>query len=281
MSLSPFHGSPNVLFETRVRAVRRLSPGFVRLTLCGPSLDVFAPYGLDQRVKLLVPEDGYAAAFDFDGDVLPESQWRARWRALPEAERPAMRSYTTSGIRPAAREVDVDFYVHARPGPASGWAARAREGERVLLSGPDVRRSDPSYGIQWSPGRADRFLLVGDETAFPAIRNIMSSLGPSARVRAVLEVGDAADVAVMGEPRAGHEVTAHRRRDGSTGALTAAVDAWIAERGAEAAALGEGFYAWLATESTRVAGLRDRLRAAGVPPHRIHAQGYWHDRVRS
>ncbi|MGV9316086.1 siderophore-interacting protein [Streptomyces sp. NPDC003691] len=288
--MSPFQGSPNVLFETRVRAVRRLSPGFVRLTLHGPSLEIFAPYGLDQRVKLLVPGagtgsgegvgtgDGYADTFDSGGEVLREAQWRSRWRALPEAERPVMRSYTPSGIRPDAREVDLDVYVHASPGPASGWAAAAREGERVLLSGPDVRRSDPSYGIQWNPGSADRLLLVGDETAYPAIRNIVSGLGPAARVRAVLEVGDTADLAVMGECLAGHEVTVCPRTDGPTGGLTRAVEAWVEEQGAEAAALGERFYAWLATESKRVAGLRDLLRAAGVAPDRVHAQGYWHDR---
>ncbi|MFE0424166.1 siderophore-interacting protein [Streptomyces sp. NPDC058953] len=280
--MSPFHSSPNALFDTRVRAVRRLSPGFVRITLSGPSLDLFAPYGLDQRVKLLVPgDDGYPAAFDSDGEVVPEARWRARWRALPEAERPVMRSYTPSGIRPTAREVDLDVYVHARPGPASGWAASAREGERVLLSGPDVRRDDPAYGIQWNPGPAGRVLLVGDETAFPAIRNILSALGPSTHVWAVLEVGDEADLVVMGESLTGHEATVLRRVDGTAAALPTAVDAWIEERGTEAAALGEGFYAWLATESTRVAGLRDRLRAAGVAPGRVHAQGYWHDRVRS
>ncbi|MET9964875.1 siderophore-interacting protein [Streptomyces sp. NPDC006356] len=279
--MSPsFHTSPNVLFETRVRTVRRLSPGFVRITLTGSRLDVFAPYGLDQRVKLLVPRDGYAETFD--EDVLHEPEWRARWRALPAAERPPMRSYTTCGVRPELLEVDLDFHVHARPGPASSWAVSAREGERVLLSGPDVRRLDRSRGIQWNPGPATHVLLAGDETAFPAIRNIVSALAPPVRAQVILEVGDTADVAVVGEGLEGHDMTVCQRgMDGSTGVLVRAVDAWARTHGADAAARGEGFYAWLATESTRVARLRDRLRDAGVSPDRVHAQGYWHDRVRA
>ncbi|AZK97644.1 MULTISPECIES: siderophore-interacting protein [Streptomyces] len=279
--MSPsFDTSPNVLFETRIRTVRRLSPGFVRLTLTGPGLAAFAPYGLDQRVKLLVPNGGYPAVFD--EDLLTEARWRRRWRDLPAAERPVMRSYTTSGVRPGLREVDLDFYAHTRPGPASAWALSAREGERVLLSGPDARRGKPSYGVQWEPGPATRVLIAGDETAFPAIRNIVSTLGGSVGADIFLEVGDGADAVAACEGLDGRSPTVRRRTAGDpSGPLFGEIDAWIRSYGAEAAALGTGFYAWLATESTRVARLRDRLRDAGIASDRLHAQGYWHDRVRT
>ena len=42
-----FRTSPNVLFATVVTRVVRISPGFVRVTVTGPDLGVFAPYGLD------------------------------------------------------------------------------------------------------------------------------------------------------------------------------------------------------------------------------------------
>ncbi|NJQ05712.1 siderophore-interacting protein [Streptomyces lonarensis] len=279
-----FHASPNVLFVTRVSEVRRLSPGFVRLTLAGEGLVHFAPHGLDQRVKLLVPRDaGFPSALV--EDLLHEPRWRERRREVPEEVRPPMRSYTPSAVRPDRAEVDLDVHVHAGAGPASAWAAAARPGAPALLSGPDVRRGAPMHGIQWEPGPGvRRVLLAADETAYPAVRNIAAATAgvPGLRREVLLEAGDPRDAAALRAELPGVGVTVVIRGEQERGgaALAREADAWAARSAADAARLGEGFYAWLATESTWVAGIRDALRAAGVPPHRIHAQGYWHDRER-
>ncbi|MDA2812658.1 siderophore-interacting protein [Nocardiopsis sp. RSe5-2] len=287
-----FTASPNVLFDTRVCAVRRLSPGFVRLTLTGPRLGLFGPYGLDQRIKILVPEgpvpDVLDATADGDG-LLTEAEWRSRWRSLPVGERPLLRSYTVAGVRPDDREVDIDFYLHSAPGPASALAASALGGERVLLSGPDVRRGRPDHGIQWRPGPAKRVLIAGDEAAFPAIRAVLASLGPSVRADVVVEAADPADVSVAGVDavagvageRHGATVVLRTPDSGHGGPLADAVAAWAREHAPGTAALGSGFYAWTAAESTRVARIRDLLRGAGIAPDRIHAQGYWNARGRT
>ncbi|WP_017539659.1 siderophore-interacting protein [Nocardiopsis halophila] len=275
-----FTASPNVLFDTRVCAVRRPSPGFVRLTLTGPALDRFGPYGLDQRIKILVPPDGRIPE-GLGGGLPSEAEWRARWRALPAPERPLMRSYTVAGVRPGDREVDVDFYLHDHPGPASALAVAARGGERVLLSGPDVRRGRPGHGIQWDPGPAGHVLIAGDEAAYPAIRGILASLAPSVRAEVVVEAGDPADAAWVARARPGCAPTVVPRAGEEPGApLQQAIEAWAHGHGAAAAALGADFYAWTAAESTRVARMRDRLRAAGIAPGRIHAQGYWNAKGR-
>ncbi|WP_017595836.1 siderophore-interacting protein [Nocardiopsis potens] len=288
--MAPFQDSPNVLFAARVCAVRRPSPGFARLTLTGPHLDRFGAYGLDQRIKILMPSGPLPEALDTGGEPLGEADWRARLRSLPAAERPAMRSYTVAAARPADREVDIDFYLHSPPGPAGELAARARGGERLLLSGPDAARGRPCHGIQWHPGPAARVLLAGDETAFPAIRNILASLDPAVRAEVIVEAGDPADAAWPAEGRPGAEPTAVLRTGGRPGAaggegpngpLRAAVEAWSLSHGGEAAALGTGFYAWLAAESTAVARMRDRLRGAGIAPDRVHAQGYWNAKGRT
>ncbi|WP_224386201.1 siderophore-interacting protein [Pseudonocardia sp. ICBG1293] len=149
--MTAFAGSPNVLFAARVLAVGVLSPGFRRIVLGGPALSRFAPHGRDQRIKLLVPpDDGYPAVLE---PGLVEHEWRARLRALPAQIRPVMRSYTPAAVRPDRGEVDLDVFGHARPGPASAWAAAARPGDAVLLSGPDARRGNPDHGVQWPPGR--------------------------------------------------------------------------------------------------------------------------------
>ncbi|GAA4690487.1 hypothetical protein GCM10023215_29000 [Pseudonocardia yuanmonensis] len=195
-----FDTSPNVLFETRVAAVERLSPGFVRLTLHGPQLAHFAAHGPDQRIKLLVPQGEYPTAFDPRTEPVPEREWRATWRDLPDAGRPVLRSYTPSAVRWPQREIDVDVFVHARPGPASRWAAAARIGERLLVSGPDVRRGRADHGVQWHPGAAGTVLLVADEAALPALRAILASLGSETAGTALLEVGDPADAADLAGP---------------------------------------------------------------------------------
>nr|WP_209311513.1 siderophore-interacting protein [Streptomyces spiramenti] len=264
--------------------VRRLSPGFLRLTLGGPGLSHFAPHGLDQRVKLLVPgAEGVPAALA--EDLVHEPRWREAWRSLPEDTRPPMRSYTPSAVRPRAAEVDLDVYVHDRPGPASAWVAAVAPGAPALVSGPDVRRGAPGHGIQWDPGPAvRRVLLAGDETAFPAIRNIVAATAdtPGPRREVLLEAGDARDATALRAELPGAEVSVVIRGARERGGVPLAREAaaWADRSAAEAVCLGEGFYAWLATESTRVAGIRDVLRRAGVAPRRIHAQGYWHDRVR-
>ncbi|OLT02109.1 hypothetical protein BJF90_04950 [Pseudonocardia sp. CNS-004] len=169
------------LFRTSVRAVARVSPGFVRITVGGPQLRGFAVHGADQRVKIVVP-----GGADLGGaQPVAEGEWRARWRALPPTERPALRTYTVACAR--SDELDLDFFVHAEPGPASTWASRAEVGEELLVAGG---------GVQWRPGAARRVLIAGDEAAVPAIRAIVAGLAVEATV--LVAAADPADVLVPG-----------------------------------------------------------------------------------
>lgn len=123
----PFADSPNRLFAVTVARREQLSPAFVRLGLTGPGLDAFAPAGRDLRVKILLPgPEGHPASLV---DGLTEAAWRAAWRALPVPERRVLRSYTAPRVDPAARWLDLDFYLHDPTGPASAWAASARVGD--------------------------------------------------------------------------------------------------------------------------------------------------------
>lgn len=272
-----FTASPNALFETRVAAVAILSPGFVRLTLAGPQLAHFAPRGLDLRIKVLVPRDRYPDVFAPQPEPVPESGWRACWRSLPAADRPVLRTYTPSATRPEQQELDLDVFLHSPVGPASAWAAAARTGERVLVSGPDARRGRPAHGVQWKPGAAANVVLAGDEAALPALRGILGTLGPEVRGHAFLEVDDPAN-AVLPAPHPDVTVSVCVRGDRT---LHTALAGWSRGHGDAAAAQQEGFYAWLATESTQAAGLRMLLRDTGIPPDRIQAQGYWTSSTRA
>ncbi|WP_220187464.1 SIP domain-containing protein [Pseudonocardia pini] len=126
-------------------------------------------------------------------------------------------------------------------------------GDRLLVSGPDVRRGTGPHGVQWAPEAARSVLVAGDEAALPAVRGIVAALGSAVRARVLVAAADPAD-AVLG---AGEHVEVER--------VEALLPALARERGAE--------YAWVSAESGDIAEARRVLAAAGVP--RIQAQGYW------
>jgi NADPH-dependent ferric siderophore reductase len=171
------------LFEVAVLRSRRLSPSFTRFTFAGSDLDAFAAGGFDQRIKLVLPLPGV-------GIALPEGEdWFARWRLLPDRRRNPIRTYTARAVRQEDREVDVDIVLHGEGGPASRWATHAQPGDRLALLGPNARFGGSCGGIEFDASAAERpLLLVGDETAVPAIASILERLPASARGEALLEV---------------------------------------------------------------------------------------------
>ena len=195
---------PMVLSEVEVTEVQRLSPSFVRIVLAGPGLEHVGPADSrwadpgwwDQRFKLVVPhvDGGITSVADAD------QSWLSTWTARPASERGHMRTYTVRELRgtgPRTR-LAVDVVVHAEGeqgaalGPGARWAQEARPGTRAVALLP--RRGHAFGGIEFQPLDAARLLLVGDETAVPAICAILEHL-PGDRVGAAfLEVPLSADV---------------------------------------------------------------------------------------
>lgn len=209
----------------------RLSDNFFRLTFTGAELAEFADTCLDQRIKLVFGTDAQldeAAATD---------DWATWWREQPNESRPVMRTYTARYVRRDAREVDVDFVTHGSEGPASRFALNAEPGAPLVIVGAyaDHPEAD-TQGLAWRRDGAPSVLLVGDETAQPAIANILRSLPAHVTGAAFVEVpspGDAmemdtaAEVAVTYLPRS--------RSDVRGSLLSAAVFAWADERTGEQA----------------------------------------------
>lgn len=265
-------------FRARVAHRRVLSPGFVRVTLAGPDLADFAPWGLDQRIKLVLPmADGSFADFGLLADPTPHpSDWYARWRALPEGERNVLRTYTPAAIRPQSCEIDVDVVIHEPPGPASRWALDAAIGEEIVLTGPDIRAGPTGYGIGWEPGAARRVLVVGDETAFPAIRNILDALRRGTHATVLLEVGDLEDD-ILSTVRSDSVSVDVRLRDGVPGSgLDAAARDWAAATLPPAGPEMDDLYVWIAGEAGSVTRIRRYLTGEGhVPKEHVSFLGYW------
>jgi NADPH-dependent ferric siderophore reductase len=287
--------------DASVAVVRRLGPSFVRLTLTGPELAGFGAAGCDQRFKLVLSRDD--AGLDRLRERGPD--WYPEYCAMPEEQRPVIRTYTVRAVRPERAELDVDVVLHGvedgHAGPAASWAAAAVPGDPITLLGPDRPGSGRPWGVEWAPPPAARtLLLAGDETAVPAVCAILESLDDAPRsVTALLEVpeaGDAVDVALP----AGATLRWLPRDGAARGSLLVpAVHEALCELGlastpaAPPEEVGDellwevpdpdaasGCYAWLAGEAGVVRALRRHLVGdLGVPRGSVAFMGYWRQGV--
>lgn len=101
----------------------------------------------------------------------------------PEGEpRPTARDYTPCRFDPERQELDLEFALH-EAGPATSWAAQAKPGQYLGIGGP--------RGSLVIPAAFDWHLLIGDESALPAIRRRLAELPPTAKVIALLQSSEA------------------------------------------------------------------------------------------
>ncbi|MDR6866767.1 NADPH-dependent ferric siderophore reductase [Microbacterium resistens] len=228
---------PYRTYRTTVSRLTPLTPSFTRITLSGEDLRWFGTDGLDQRIKVMIPfaDGSFTDVGQFD-ETQSMTDWYRRWRELPDALRNAIRTYTIRAVRPAEREIDIDFVLHGTEGPASAWASAAKVGDPLAIVGPDSRVDGHDGGIEWHPGHADTLLIAGDETAVPAICAIVESLPADARGVVLAEVPTEADALPLTSPD-GVTVTWLARGSAAHGVrLSAAVHAWGQERAARRAA---------------------------------------------
>jgi len=165
-----------------------------------------------------------------------------------------MRDYTPRLYNAAARELTIEFALHG-DGPAADWASQAAPGDRATIGGPRGSFIIPT-DYAWH-------LLVGDDSALPAIARRLEELPATTQAIVVLQLGDSAD-----------------RRDLSS---AASLDVhWLAPADDLPAAVrsiglprGEG-YAWCAGEAAAMAALRRVLvDDLGHDRHAVRAAAYW------
>lgn len=179
-------------FDLTLKRRVALSPSLLRLVFTGADVAQMNTLAPDQRVKLLFPAaDGSLPTLD------PSLHWNEARRRLPSVQQPPMRTYTLRSLDRGALEVAVDFVLHGVNGPASAWATQARPGDCLQMIAPNLAFVGDPGGYEWKPPQGVRhLLLVGDETALPAIAGILEQLADrtsSARIEAFLEVPLAED----------------------------------------------------------------------------------------
>ncbi|QUQ66438.1 siderophore-interacting protein [Kutzneria sp. CA-103260] len=146
----------------QVRRSERITPHMVRVTFAGDGLAVDNGF-TDRYVKLLFPGEG---GFPDNLDDLPRDQL------------PPRRTYTIRSHDADSGELTIDFVHHGDSGLAGPWAASAKPGDELYFLGPGgAYAPDPT---------ADWHLLVGDESALPAIGAAIDALSPAANVVAVV-----------------------------------------------------------------------------------------------
>ncbi|WP_030463546.1 siderophore-interacting protein [Kitasatospora sp. NRRL B-11411] len=245
-----------------VTAVCRPTPRTVRVTFALPP-GGFALAGPDQQVELHFPRPGQ----DLVG----------RHHAVTAARRPWVRPFTLRAHDAELHTVDVDFILPGASGeglgedgavgPAAAWAARARPGQVLEMSGPSPESARP---FPLDGGRP--LLLACDESALPALGTLVEALPADARAHAWIEVAGPEEH----QPLLGFgDLTAHwvHRGDAPHGTrLLAAVRSAVLPP--------DPGPAWLAGEAATVRALRRHLvEDRGLPRSAVRSTGYWRTRL--
>ncbi len=228
-----------------------LSPGMRRVTFGGAGLAEFHMPRANVAVRLFFPEG------DRRLDVLtPQTNAPSAARQL----RRRARVYTARTFDPTGPTITIDFVLHG-DGLASGWAATARRGDRLILSGPRAHAVPPPDA---------EFVLFGaDQTALPALEAILESLSPDTRGLAIVSAPGAVEQRHLDVP----DGVAVRWIDSSAGErLADAVEVWWRS----APDLGESPAAWLAGELEETRAARDYLLDyVRISRDRVSSFPYW------
>lgn len=157
--------------QVQVARVGRLTPHLVRITFTGSELEGFSVDEPAASIRLLLPSA--------PGGPLVQPTWNGNEFLLPDGTRPLLRTYTPRRWDPVHRELDVDVVLHPN-GAAAAWAADATPGKPAAISGPGR-----GYAFDTA---ARSMLLAGDETALPAIAQLLEVLPGSTSVAVLVEV---------------------------------------------------------------------------------------------
>lgn len=256
-SVTGTRGVQRVRHETRMRMLRvarteRVTPRLLRVTLTGDDLQGFVSAAADDHVKVFFP------ARPGEAPILPSGP--PGTHASADGPRPIARDYTPRRYDSQRNELDLEFSLHG-DGPAAQWASHAAVGQQLAIGGP--------RGSFVVTGAFDWYLLVGDDTALPAIARRLAELPAGARAIVIAEVDNAAEEQRWQSAATVQQTWLHR--DGRH-----AGDAEMLEGAVAACSLpaGDG-YAWIACESNVARTLRQRLLERGLNKQWIKAAGYW------
>ena len=216
-----------------ISRVEQLTPHMIRIVAEGPELAGFVSGAPDDHLKVFVAQA--------DGSQ-------------------SMRDYTPRRHDPVAGTLTVDFFDH-EGGPASDWARAAKVGDTLSIGGP--------RGSQVIEGPIAHWVLVGDETALPAIGRRVEELSAGVRATVIGAVPGAADEQELTSAATLDARWVHREAAAATD--PAPLLAALAE-----VTLAPHTFVWIAAEAAVARRLREYLvDERGLDKRWIKAAGYW------
>ena len=252
MSVAPslrVRREPPAFRELAVVRTAARSPFLRTVTLGGRSLDGFEMPLPAGSVRLLLP--------DVLGGELVIPVWNGNAFVHEDGRRPVIRTLTPLRHDADAGELDVEVVLHGT-GPLSEWAAVAQAGDVAAVSGP-------GRGYTVDPD-APTFVIAGDESAIPAIGQLLEALPPTARTTAVVEVAHP-DARLELTDRGDMDVRWVDRGSGPGEALASAV------AGCE---IDAATRVWAAGEAASMQRIRRHLFGdVGVDRGHATVRGYW------
>ena len=212
-----------------------ITPAMIRVVLEGEELADFISLGADDHVKLFLPADATG--------------------------RQEKRDYTPRSYDTETRRLALDFAVH-EAGPATHWALSAKPGDEIEIGGP--------RGSAVVSPTFDWWLLVGDETALPAIGRRIEEFSEGVEAISVVAVTSAAEEQTFDTAARHTAHWAHRpaeRADDPEALLAVLRDIELPQ--------GDGFV-WIAAETTVARAVRAYILDERQHPREwIKAGGYW------
>ncbi|MCC4907018.1 siderophore-interacting protein [Microbacterium sp. cx-59] len=244
----PSRRTPSAQTTLDVLETAWLTPGLVRVTLGGEQFSAFPDRPeTDKYAKLYFPPEGSTLKPPYDLAALREQ--------VPFDQLPTVRTYTIRQVDHDRRTIDIDFVVHGDTGVAGPWAASAQPGDRLTMSSP---------GGGYSPDLdADERVLIGDESAIPAIASALESLPSGVSAIALIETRSTAHRVTL----AGNVTWVDEQHDAPGANLVTAVEAlpWPAGR-VQVFAHGE---------RGAMKALRPLFTARGVARTELSLSAYW------
>jgi len=221
--------------QLTVKETSYITPNMIRILFEGDDLADFVSLGFDDHVKLFIP--------------------------TPGSEETEKRDYTPRFYDTDARTLAIDFAVHDA-GPATRWAIEARPGDMLEIGGPRGSMVVEPVFNWW--------LLIGDETALPAIGRRIEELPAGVRAITIVTISGDKDQQSFSTSADHHAIWLRRpldRADDPAPVLDALKELALPQ--------GDGFV-WIAAEVNVARAARDHLvKERGHPLYWTKTAGYW------
>ncbi|PYF71581.1 siderophore-interacting protein [Pedobacter nutrimenti] len=249
---------PIVQAELYLKSKEYITPHYIRITLTGADVPLFAGTTIGVNNKIFIPPAGVNKVF------FPDYNFESNeWTFPPEEVRPSVRTYTHRGFDLDKKEMIIDFVSHGDSGPASAWAISAKEGDPL---GVAMKAAPTELYPQ-----ADWYLLVADATGIPVIAAILERLPENAKGIAHIEVQSPQDEQLLKAPSGIKINWLHNAHPGAQDLLSAVVRSTDLPDKASGSRFG-----YVAAEFSSVKDIRQFLRKEqNWSTEELYAYSYW------